>query len=256
MKTILKVLALIFSNMLFISCGPVLYSNVGQNVPLLQEKGEFSGQISLSESFGGWDASGVGLQGGYAISEKVAAIGSFYSMKGDDINDDNEWRGNGAYFELGAGFFGGNPEKKFIYEAYAGVGAGSIKNVNLTNPGDFINVKYLKPFIQPTVAFSTKYFDLALTPRIAYLTYTTQDDYNFDVDLEQLNPQEFFDKNSNTLVFEPGIMIRGGFPGAKLELQYNYSTLNGPSENFPVINSSFLSIGLRFLISERTYSKK
>ena len=83
MKTVFKILSfsLMIAGMLT-SCGPVLYSNVGQNVPLFQEKGEFSGQLSYSNSDGAWVADGVGLQGAYAISDKVGVISSFYSLKG------------------------------------------------------------------------------------------------------------------------------------------------------------------------------
>lgn len=256
MKTIFRFFASVLVGSILNSCGPVLYSNVGQNVPLLQEKGEFSGQFSYSASSGAWSADGIGLQGAYAISEKVGIISSFSSLWGTDESQDYEWEGNGTYFELGAGLFGGKQENKFLYEAFAGIGSGSIRNTSLVNRGEFFNVKYLKPFIQPSVAFSTKYFEMALTPRIAYISYTSQDDFQFGQNPEQIDPREYFDKNHNTMVFEPGIMIRGGFPGAKLELQYSYSTLKEPLEEYFVINSDYFSIGLRFIIAGRTASKE
>ena len=256
MKASLRFLFLFLAAASFYACGPVLYSNVGQNVPLLQEKGEFSGQFSYSASSGAWSADGIGLQGAYAVSEKVGIISSFSSLWGTDESQDYEWEGNGTYFELGAGLFGGKQENKFLYEAFAGVGSGSIKNSSLVNRGEFFNVKYLKPFIQPSVAFSTKYFELAFTPRIAYLTYTSQDDFNLVRNPEQLNTQDYFDENHNTVVFEPGIMIRGGFPGAKLELQYNHSSLKEPLEENSVINDEYFSIGLRFIIAGRTAPKE
>ena len=77
MKTLPKVLICIFIiPNLFMACGPVLYSNVGHNVPLFQEKGEFSGQVSYSGSDGAWAASGIGLHGAYSVSDKVALISS------------------------------------------------------------------------------------------------------------------------------------------------------------------------------------
>lgn len=236
------------------ACGPVLYSNVGQNVPLLQEKGEFSGQIAYSETAGSWSASGVMFQGAYAVSDKVGIISSYYGMS--DVDDpDNEWDGSGSYFELGGGIYGGKPEKKFLYEAYGGIGFGSIRNKSLIVPHDYIDVHYLKPFIQPSFGFSTKYFDMALTPRIAYLGYTSQDDYLFAPSDDPYDPQEFFE-NSNKVVFEPGILVRGGFPGVKLEIQYNFSTIQEQSEDYFVNNEEHLSIGLRFLLSERTTGKE
>jgi len=256
MKASLRFLSLVLAAASFYACGPVLYSNVGQNVPLLQEKGEFSGQVSYSASSGAWSASGIGFQGAYAVSEKVGIISSFSSLWGSDDSPDYEWEGDGTYFELGAGLFGGKQENKFLYEGFVGIGSGSIRNTSLVNRSEFMNVKYLKPFLQPSIAFSTKYFELAVTPRIAYLTYTSQDDFNFGPNPEQLNPQEYFDENHNTVVFEPGIMIRGGFPGAKLELQYNHSSLKEPLEGNSVINDDYFSIGLRFIIAGRTAPKE
>lgn len=253
MKPLLKFLIylLVVPN-LFMACGPVLYSNVGHNVPLFQEKGEFSGQVAYSGSDGAWSASGIGIQGAYSVSDKVALLSSFYSMKGREPGFDNEWEGNGSYFEIGGGLFGGDPEKMFLYEAFAGIGTGGIQNQSLTNRVEFINVKYLKPFFQPSVAFSSRYVDVALTPRIAYLTYTSKDDFNFVQDGgEELNPYQYFNKNDRKVLFEPGVMVRGGLPGIKLEIKYNFSTLGESSDEYSLVNNQFLSVGLRFLISNR-----
>lgn len=256
MKSHLKISLFLLSIPILISgCGPVLYSNVGQNVPLLQEQGEFSGQISYSSSDAAWYANGIGIQGAYAISDKVAAIGSFYSLKGNDPYADEEWEGNGSYFEFGAGMYGGKEEKMFLYEVFLGIGSGSIKNESLINQGEYINVKYLKPFIQPSFAFSTQYFDLALTPRIAYLTYSDKDSFYFTQNGLPITPDIYFEENDNKILFEPGIMLRGGFPGVKLEIQYNYSTINGSIEDNSLANKDFLSFGVRFLLAERVKPK-
>lgn len=250
MKTIFRFFVSVLTGSFLNSCGPVLYSNVGQNVPLLQEKGEFTGQLSYSSSNGAWVANGVGLQGAYAISDKVGLISSFYSLKGAEDQGD-EWEGKGSYFELGVGLFGGNPEKKLSYEAYAGLGTGSIQNSSNVNFGTSLNLKYLKPFIQPSIGFTTKYFDMALTPRISYLNVTSGDDLQLVLDGVPINSGEFVDEINHKVMFEPGILIRGGFPQAKLEIQYNISTLKEPSEDYFLLNNEFVSIGLRFLISGR-----
>ncbi len=255
MKTLLNVLVLLYVGTRLTACGPVLYSNVGQNVPLLQEKGDLGGQIAYSGSYGAWDAEGIGIQGAYALTEKVGIISSFYSLSEvDDPN--NEWEGKGSYFEVGSGLFGGNPQKKLMYEGYVGLGVGSIKNQSLVTTGEYINVKFVKPFIQPSVGFATKYFDLALTPRIAYLNYTSRNDFWFDPNSAPNTPGDFFDQNGSRLLFEPGILLRGGFPGAKLELQYNFSSIKEKSENYFVNNEDYFSIGIRFLIAERTKGKE
>lgn len=255
MKASLRFLFLVLAAAGFYACGPVLYSNVGQNVPLLQEKGEFSGQVSYSSSDGAWVANGVGLQGAYAISDKVGVISSFYSMKGAEDQGD-EWEGKGSYFELGVGLFGGNPDKKISYEGYAGVGTASIKNTSMVNSGSKLHVNYIKPFIQPSIGFTTRYFDMVLTPRISYLNITSGDDLQPVLDGMPINSGEFLDEINHKVMFEPGILIRGGFPQAKLEIQYNFSTLKEPSEDYYLLNNEFVSIGLRFLISGRFAEKE
>ncbi|MFN3997059.1 hypothetical protein [Algoriphagus sp.] len=255
MRAIIKVLIVCYSVTNLISCGPILYSTVGQNVPLLQEKGEFSGQIGYGESSGVWSANGAGIQGAYAVSKNVGVISSFYSL-GSDRDEDYDWQGKGSYFELGAGIFGGIQNSKFRFEGFGGLGTGSIKNKSLERNSDFINVKYIKPFVQPSLAFSSKYFELAVTPRIVYLSYTSRDDFFFTPTADQINPNQFFDKNHNKIVFEPGIMIRGGFPGAKLELQYNFSNLKEASKEQSVIHNNYFSIGLRFVFANRTLEKE
>src|SRR5690606_38616650 len=126
---------------------------------------------------------------------------------------------------------------------------------SLTNT-EFINVKFFKPFIQPSFGFSSRYFDIALTPRVAYLAYTSKDDFKFVQDGDQLDPIQYFNKNDKQFLFEPGITIRGGIPVVKLELQYSHSTLGEPLSDYTVVNSDFFSLGLRFLISERISPKQ
>ncbi len=74
---------LISTAALFSSCNPVLYSTVGQNVPLFTEKGEVTLQAGYAASFGNnTDADGVAIQAAYAVSNSIAVMGSFYSLKG------------------------------------------------------------------------------------------------------------------------------------------------------------------------------
>jgi hypothetical protein len=254
MKAIAKFPSLILAIASLTGCSPVLYSNVGQNVPLLQQKGEFTGQVAYVESTGAHSVAGFGLQGAYAATDKVGVITSLYSIS-DLGQAGDDWSGSGSYVELGGGLYGGKPEEKFLYEGYAGVGYGSIKNKSQVDYSEYINMKYIKPFVQPSIGFVTRYFDFALTPRIAYLSFISQDDYSLDTDTEPNSPREFLDDNNNTLVFEPGFLLRAGIPGVKLEIHYNHSSIKEPSGSYIVNNHEFFSIGLRFLIAERTSGK-
>lgn len=79
----------------FFSCNPILYSNVGQNVPMFQNKDELvlNGGYVLTTVGEYSDADGVGVQAAYAVTDNLAAMGSFYSMSGIKDPDYDEWEG-------------------------------------------------------------------------------------------------------------------------------------------------------------------
>lgn len=236
----------------FFSCNPILYSNVGQNVPMFQNKDELvlNGGYVLTTGGDYSDADGVGVHAAYAVTDKLAAMGSFYSMSGIKDPDYDEWEGKGSYFEAGFGAYGATESKMFLYEVFGGIGTGSIQNTSLINPGDNMDVKFLKPFIQPSFGFTSPYFEMALTPRLAYLTYTSNSYHFTESDQEGL-VEAFFTENDNKVVFEPGLTLRGGLPGAKIQLQYVYSTFTPTFEEIQTVNNSFFSLTLYLLVSDR-----
>lgn len=233
-------------------CGPVMYSNTGHNIPLFKEEQTFSGQAAYTSSDGAYGSSGFGLQGAYSVSEKFALMSSFYTMKNPNSSSEYDWRVNGSFFELAGGYYKNSSNKKLVYEGYFGLGTGGIKNKSMDTPGDYVNTRYLKPFFQPNLAFSTTYFDVAISPRIAYLNYTSLDNYHLNSQESRGHIESYYRENNNRVVFEPGIMIRGGFPNAKLELQYSYSTLPDPLSEIVSVNREFFSIGVRFQLAGRT----
>lgn len=255
MKAILKVSILLVVGSILVSCGPVLYSNVGQNVPLFQNKGEFFGQFGFSSTEGAQTANGTGGKAAYAISDKLFASGSFYGFKNPSNPDTDEWKGKGGYWELGSGLYGGFKNSNFRYEATLGLGKGWIENTSLNTSSNYINTKFVKPFVQPSIGFTSRFFELAITPRIAYLSFL--ETQNFRLEPEKFNDaRRFFEQRNNRVVFEPGLTVRGGYEGIMLELQYSYSSLSETSDDFFVINNEHFSVGVRFLISSRNYDSK
>jgi hypothetical protein len=228
------------------SCSPVLYSNVGQNIPLLQEQGEFSGQIAYATAGPNDGVNGVSLQGAYSISNHWAVLTSFYSM-GDNYKEG--WKGKGTYIELGGGYFTKMSTSKIVFEVFGGVGFGSIKNQD-NSSSQFVDVSYSKPFVQPSLGFTSKYFEVAVTPRIGKIDY--QNTSHFISDLQYVDElASYLNKFDGNVCFEPGIMVRGGFQNVMLQVQYVYS--NYAKDNWS--RPDYLSFGLRFLISERSGSK-
>ena len=249
----LEMLSIIYASVVLSSCGPVLYSNVGQNVPMFTQKGEFAGAISYSAAFGQdlTDAAGVGLNAAYAISDKWAGLMSYYSMKNAENTKDEEWQGQGSYFEVGGGRFGTLENKKFAYEVFGGFGFAGIRNQNVPEK---IDVKIFKPFIQPSIGYISRYFDFIVTPRISYINYSSHAYQLNDVEM-RANADQFFEQQNNVFVFEPGFTLRGGIKNVKLQMQYNFSSFKNQYGNFYPVNDIYGSIGLYFLISNRYLSK-
>jgi hypothetical protein len=255
MKAVLRVFAILIVGSNLSSCGPVLYSNVGQNVPMFQEKGEFSGQFGFSSTDGAYSAKGPGGKAAYAVSDKFHVMGSFYAMENTTNSDMDEWEGKGSYWEFGTGLYGGFKKPRFRYEAVLGFGKGRIENTSLITSGNYINSTFIKPFVQPSWGFVSRFFEIAFTPRIAFLSFQNTQDYQL-LPQQRLDAMKFYDQRSNNLVLEPGLTLRGGYETLMLDLQYSFSTLQEVSQEFFVINDEHFSIGLRFLIPDRKYAKK
>jgi len=227
------------------SCSPVLYTAVGQNVPLLQEKGETSFGGGYAET----DAvSGAYLQFATAIGSGLA-VGALFDILSSSRGGD--WSGRGTYMEGMVGKFGSFNRGPFVWEVYTGLGYATIKN---KFESDYVNASYIKPFIQPSIGISGKIAEFAITPRIALVNYTSES-YNFS-DVTSINSvADFFDKKGTTFVFEPGATLRIGYKSAKIQVQYSYSTFSYDSENWSPVDNEYISIGLQVLISQRFVNK-
>ena len=197
---------------------------------------------------------GLSLQAAGAVSNRVALLGSFYSLS-EDHADDEGWSGKGSYGEVAAGTFGTlNTSGSLVYEVFAGVGTGRIDNDRYTNT---VNVKFFKPFIQPSFGYTSKWFEAAFTPRLGVVSYT---DHTFvwDDPAEEAAMESNFEKEKSTFVFEPGLTVRTGYKGIKLQFQYNFTTFDpwddDENGNTPATNTDFFSIGVNYMITKR-YNK-
>ena len=247
-RSTFSIITALLLGMLLYSCAPALYTNVGQNVPLLKKKGEFA--VSAGKGSTGNDhgsAEGFNTQAALAVGKSTAIISSFYSMKssGDDIE------GKGNYFEIGVGKFKGNDETKFIAEIFGGTGFGSIQN---SMGSDKINLKYVKPFIQPSCGFSTKVIDIAVTARIGLVSYTSKSE-NISDPQQQQTFGNFWSENKNSFVFEPGVTFRIGYQNIKLQLQYAHTSLKyewpDGSDHYSAVFDNYGSFGVFILLSDR-----
>lgn len=238
----------VVSGFILHSCAPALYTNVGQNVPLLKKKGEVAiaaGRGSTGNDHG--SAEGFNAQVAGAVGKNTAIFSSFYSMK----NEGGDSEGSGNYFEIGIGKFKNSEENKFIGEIFFGTGFGSIRN---SVGNDFINLNYVKPFIQPSGGFSTKVLDIAFTPRFAIVSYTKKSE-NISDTQQQQSFDQFWTENKTSFVFEPGVTVRLGYQNVKLQFQYSHTSLKyewpDGTESYSAVFDNFASFGIFILLSDR-----
>jgi hypothetical protein len=245
MKTCLLLLVV---GVLLTSCSPVLYSPVGQNVPLFTEPGQvaFSGgycssDVSFFEIFGGNYAEGISVQGAAAVHKKVAIGGSFYSMRGREDSDASaSISGHGWYWELAGGSFGVFRNPLFQWEVFGGTGFGTIQN---TIDGESLNLAFFKPYIQPSVALNWKFIEFAFTPKLAIINYTGHTNEITDPDQREM-AEAYFRSNQSKTSFEPGFTLRVGMEHVKLQFQTCYSSRQYAGwEGEPAINSMYVSLG-------------
>jgi hypothetical protein len=238
---------IIFSITYLSSCSPVPYGNVGQNVPMLKNKGE----VSLTGSYASTDdATGVGFQAAVAADSSLALMTSFYSLNNNPTTD---WNGSGRYFELGAGRYGGIGNSNFVYDIFAGVGFGGIKNDN--GVGSSLNINIAKPFVQGSIGLLTKWVEVAFTSRFALPVYTNYENNLSDPD-ERAQAETYFKDNKSQFVFEPGFTFRFGFKAVKANFSFCTSSFRLDDDYSDVsINSNYLSAGVAVLVSKR-YEKK
>ncbi|MFZ6009617.1 MAG: hypothetical protein ACOYXT_04655 [Bacteroidota bacterium] len=240
MKMISGLFAICISG-LFVACAPVLYAPTGQNVPLFHEKGEANFSLGHSSTD---DAEGINMMAATAVTSKLAIIGSFYALS-ESNSDPDLWKGTGRFFELGAGRYGTfGKTQVFAYEIFGGLGYGSIKN----NSSDSqIEATFLKPFIQPSIGLGGKVAEIAFTPRIAVVTYTSH-----RINLTDPTYRQGAEDKKTTFVVEPGLTARVGYKNIKLQFQFSVTGFSyDTNDDYRLVNDDYVSIGLNYCVTKR-----
>jgi len=168
MKKFRLLFFLVLITVLFQSCAAAYVPNV-INVPMLSNKGVL--QVAANFGFSGFDP-----QVAYGVTNNIGlmANGSFFNgYTSDSISTDYS---NHNYGEIGLGYYA-SILKVIRVELYAGKGYGEIYGERLlaegrylTDPTQAVSSKFRlsnsTTFIQPSIGFSTKVFDCALSNRL------------------------------------------------------------------------------------------
>jgi hypothetical protein len=215
---------LIFCACLAASCNHYYYGPNTANIPLLKEKNE--GKINFNY-FGTDEASGIELQGAYAIGKNTAFMVNFVNASdGFNIfrwgNGDHSVTGSGTYGEIGIGYFSRLQQTNWVVETYGGIGSGGISNWH--DHRERSKVNFTKFFVQPSVGYAGENFEIGFSVRIAYVNLKVRTSSV----TESGNPGDFHDiqyirNNRSGFLMEPGFLIRFGGSGLKFMLNYTLS---------------------------------
>jgi len=222
-----KFLSLITAILLTASaCAPV-YIPTMHNVPVLKEKGEIQGQVWAGTS-------GFDLQVSYMNSDRTAIMGAASLSSGGSDNKH-------VYLEGGYGILN-TSKSNLTLSAFGGLAAGaaqgmgsfSINGTPYTTTGSsFI----LKPFVQGNVGFQSKYFNIGLSSRLAWVQFLL-----LTVNGEKQDPPSYF-------FVEPVVYMSLG--GERLKVNTNVGVsypMNSISiDYFPLM----FGVGIQYTFKDR-----
>lgn len=209
LKSIVLICALMLEG-----CAHLYYLPSSHNVPLLTEKNEFHGSISIG---GSPVLSGTDVQAALALTNHLAIMTNYmYSKYKNDYDDEN--KATGKYFEGAAGYFN-QFNRFFVFEVYGGYGSSSQHH-------EYYDKMYLgksdltfvKSFLQPSIGMTFNAFDIALTSGFSRLNFKKVN-YSVDPNSRYIDELDLIAKNRTSFLFEPAITIRCGWKYVKMQFQ-------------------------------------
>jgi hypothetical protein len=220
---IISLLALIFT-----SCQHIYYAPNTPNAPLFDHKGET--RINGLYSKGGdTEFEGAELQLAHAFSKNFALMANaFTASRSESVSDYNGGNsqiesGRGSYVEFGGGiFYPLDVRNKWIAELYAGPGFGSV--INEYSWKEQSRVGITKLFIQPSIGYKAKNFEIGFIPRVSYINWKVKQE-----NVSPLNNQDNIDElniirsDPGFIAFEPSLLLRGGGRGLKAQFSVSFS---------------------------------
>nr|WP_315203010.1 hypothetical protein [uncultured Flavobacterium sp.] len=229
----MKIITLFLICATFTRCSPVYYVPNTQNVPVMKNKGQTNIQLNINSSE---STEGTELQGAYGITDEIAL-----QLNADWVkSSESSSSGSGKFIEFGPGYYR-NISKHFVFETYGLLGFGSLKYEDSGNTLQKINASFTRFGLQPSISFSSKYFNASLSSRFAKLNYNSVSGNFYDV--------EYLKANNSYWLIEPAITLQGGFENIKLQIQLQYSN-NQTNSNFSQ-DYTLVSLGLKVTLNPK-----
>ena len=224
------------------------YTPIIQNVPLFNDKNQFSGY--LAGSFGTVNSC-FEIQTGFSLPGHVALTANY--MTGGN-NHSSEYYDDFArinYFESSLGFYR-SFENIGVFEIYSGYGRGFQRHVftswqswSLEADGK-ADMSFSKIFIQPDIGIKKGWMEAAFSCRLTRLNFSGIRIDNTVYHLDELN---ILKQNSTPWLVEPAFTFRGGSKSVKGQIQVLF-TGNLTNSNLMFERFRF-NIGLYFSLSKK-----
>ncbi|MEO6830730.1 MAG: hypothetical protein ABI378_00795 [Chitinophagaceae bacterium] len=249
-----RIIASVILLLILTGCTHYYYIPNAQNVPLFRDKNEF--RVALSAG-GGDETNFVGFHSAYAVTNHIGVAANYMYGYGGRKNDGNDWA-RGHYLDAALGYFQ-QIDKHGVFEVFAGVGSGnqhheyqfshsSFGGGSQPNTFGSADLPFTKYYIQPSIGITYFGFDLAVTSAFALLSFN-EVKKNMDMSESEYRVLDAIDQNRTSLMFEPGITVRGGWQFLKGQIQLlGVINTSGKDLKFEKNESS---ISLYFAFAER-----
>ncbi|HTF05339.1 MAG TPA: hypothetical protein VK826_15020 [Bacteroidia bacterium] len=219
---------------IFPSCKSVYHPNA-VNTPLFNNAGEIRATVDPGN-----------VQLAYAVTDHAGIMLNGFRVK--ENTEDNAIRGRGGLVEVGFGYY--TRFRPFVFETYIGGGMGMVhfdetRQENNTTTIRSFEARGTRFFVQPSFGYTSRFFDVALTPRFVFGKYSNiVTNYSTQ---EQIDGKFYAIDRPLWAFIEPALTVRGGYQWIKLQVQFGISQkLNSEALSY---KDTFLNVGLSFNIN-------
>lgn len=243
-------LILLMVMVISISSCKIMYVPNGQNVPLMEEKGDIKANLGAKD-----------LQVAYGITNNLGVMVNGYYNKNDwsvtsgDL--ENKYLSARSLVEGGLGYytaFGNNGR----FEVFGGAGFGSVKHnydlydASTLDESNSYKASMMRYFLQPAIGVQSENVGLAFSTRVAGVTFSTKETVGYTQ--QTLIDEGLHELEDNMFIFlEPAVTFRVGFQYVQVEFQPYYNLqVSGPTS----INAKDLGLNFSIYLSIDDFFKQ
>ena len=219
----------------------IYYVPTTPNAPFLSKKSDLSFSIlrSSDTKFTGMEAQAAFLPTGHFGI--IASYASLSNKSGiENFMDYNHFEAGGGYIK--------EMKNDFVFESYAGIGTGKIRNGHYTGNSD---IKLTNYFIQPSISIGNENVKFGFTTKLSGVHFTVIDTL-FNTDREALSANEINSlyKQPFHILLEPGFTFKAGWKNFLFQTSYFFSSDLTNSDLYRSKGNFSMGISLHFNTKE------